>query len=63
MHVGGNDIGAWSTKELLYRMKFALYVIKKHATRLHTDIFEHITSLVMALFLKRGGNAKESKSC
>jgi len=28
MHVGGNDIGAWSTKELLYRMKFALYVIK-----------------------------------
>jgi len=28
MHVVGNDIGAWSTKELLYRMKFALYVIK-----------------------------------
>jgi hypothetical protein len=27
MHVGGNDMGAWSTKELLYRMKFALYVI------------------------------------
>ena len=24
MHVGGNDMGAWSTKELLYRMKFAL---------------------------------------
>jgi hypothetical protein len=24
----------------------------KHVTRLHTDIFEHITSLVMALFLK-----------
>ena len=51
MQVGGNDIGAWSTQELWYRIKFALYVINKHVTRLHTDIFEHITSLVMALFL------------
>lgn len=63
MHVGGNDIGAWSTKELLYRMKICIVCYKKHVTRLHTDISEHITSLVMALFLKRGCNGKESKSC
>ena len=29
LHVGANDIGAWSTKELIYHMKFALFIIKR----------------------------------
>ena len=29
LHVGANDIGAWSTRDLIYHMTFALFIIQR----------------------------------
>ena len=61
MHVVGNDIGAWSTKELLFRMKFALYVIKSMLPG-YTLIFSSMLPRSSWRY-SLNCNGKESKSC
>ena len=61
LHVGGNDLGNYSTKELIKHLKFAIYVVNRMLPNNIFYFFNYFATKILALLIKLYCNGKRKE--